>query len=261
MVNYPSIALIVVIAGLSTYAGLNKLLPEWTIAIGFIVAFVCGWLYWSRKITKWRIWAFEHVRNVKELKKRAVLENLIWQDDSWFERTEIRTREEKEKWSALKKKMNEEDAFEDDFIVPAETIIYYSKGKNLVEMSVMILVLGMGIYLIVQDVNLFLGLIFSGVGIYFGYREYRQATNKTPQLIINEKGLETVTAGFYVWNQIYKEDVISKRSGKHTNFYLSYNHPNGNELLHIDDLETDYQTLIHLLMVYRGRYKRKMGKD
>jgi hypothetical protein len=42
-------------------------------------------------ITKWRVWAFENVRNVHELKKRAIQEKLISADSSIFEKTEIRT--------------------------------------------------------------------------------------------------------------------------------------------------------------------------
>lgn len=257
MVNYPSIAIIIGIAGLSIYTGSNKLLPGWTIFIGFIVAFIAGWLYWSWKITQWRLWAFENVRNVRELKKRAILENLIWNDGSWFEKTEIRNAVEKEKWSLLKEKLNKEYLFEDDLTIPIETVIYYSKGKKLVEVGVLVLLAGGGIYLIVADANLFIGLLMTAIGSYFSYKEYRQSNNKNPQIILNEKGIETTIAGFCDWEDIFKEELVRKSSGKNTSFYLVYNHPKGRVELLIDDLNTDYQTLLHLLMVYRGRYEKK----
>jgi hypothetical protein len=49
-------------------------------------------------ITKWRLWAFENVRNVHELKERAVQAKLIWPDHSIFEKMEIRSASDKERW-------------------------------------------------------------------------------------------------------------------------------------------------------------------
>ncbi|RFZ83439.1 hypothetical protein DYU05_15010 [Mucilaginibacter terrenus] len=43
-------------------------LPGWTAVPGFAAGFLLAWLWWSITITQWRIWAFDNVRNVHELK-------------------------------------------------------------------------------------------------------------------------------------------------------------------------------------------------
>lgn len=110
MVNVPVFITIIGCPVLSIYLSDKNLIPKWGILFGFILGFVLAWLLWSFMITKWRIWAFENVRNVHELKKRAIQEKLIWNDGNIFEKTEIRSYEDKLKLKKLKrnskKKMN-----------------------------------------------------------------------------------------------------------------------------------------------------------
>lgn len=90
MINYPGFSIMLIILGLCFYLGIEKIWPFWIVPVGFVLAFVVAWLYWSIMITKWRLWAFNNVRNVHELKRRAIQEKLIWPDHSIFEKTEIR---------------------------------------------------------------------------------------------------------------------------------------------------------------------------
>lgn len=182
MVNYPVFIIMFGTIGLCFYLGTQKILPFWIVPVGFGLGFGLAWLWWSVMITKWRLWAFENVRNVHELKKRAVQEKLIWADNSIFEKTEIRNSTNKEKWSSLQHKFEKEDEFQDNLTIPNETIIYYSKGGNFLEMIVMLGCLGVGIYLLLKTDNYILGSILSIVGAYFGYKEYKEATNTEPQI-------------------------------------------------------------------------------
>jgi hypothetical protein len=257
MVNYPVFIIMFGTIGLTIYFGAQKIIPTWGFPVGFVLAFGLAWLWWSIMITKWRLWAFDNVRNVQELKKRAVQEKLIWADNSIFEKTEIRSVTDKEKWTSLQHKFKQEDIFQDDLTIPNETIIYYSKGGNFVEMAVMLGCLGVGIYLLVKTDSYILGSILSIVGVYFSFKEYKEATNTEPQIILNEKGIKTISTDFYNWSEIENEEVISEGSGKHTHYYLTYDHPNGAEHLQIDDYETDQRSLNKLLIVYRGRSKKK----
>lgn len=257
MVTYPGMLVMFGTMGLAIYLGVQKIIPTWGIPVGIVLSFLFAWLWWSFMITKWRIWAFDNVRNVHELKKRAVQEKLIWSDNSIFEKTEIRTSNDKEKLSALQNKFKQDDLFQDDLTVADETVIYYSKGKNFVEMVVMLGCLGVGIYLLLKSDSYILGSILSIVGVYFSFKEYKEATNKQPQIIINDKGIQTISTDFYNWTDIENEEVISEGSGKHTHYYLTYNHPNGAEHLQIDDYETDQRSLNKLLILYRGRSKKK----
>jgi uncharacterized coiled-coil protein SlyX len=111
-------------------------------------------------ITKWRVWAFENVRNVHELKKRAIQEKLISADSSIFEKTEIRTAKDKERLRLLAHKFEQDDLFQDDLTIANETTIYYSKGKNLIEMIGMLGCFGVGIYLLTKTDSYILGSFF-----------------------------------------------------------------------------------------------------
>jgi hypothetical protein len=192
MVTFSSMFVMFGTLGLSFFLGLQEILPFWIIPVGFGLSFVLAWLYWSVMITKWRLWAFENVRNVHELKKRAVQEKLIWADNSIFEKTEIRKSTDKEKWNSLQSKFKQEDKFNDDLTVPNETIIYFAKGKNFFEMAFGIVCLFGGIYLLTMTDSYIWGLGLSIFGAYWGYIEYKEATNTEPQIILNENGIQTI---------------------------------------------------------------------
>ncbi|MGV0923793.1 hypothetical protein [Empedobacter tilapiae] len=259
MITYPVLAITIGIFGITFYLGSQKFIPAWGFPVGFIFAMVVSWLWWNFMITKWRIWAFDNVRNIHELKKRAIQEKLICSDNSIFGKTEIRTTKEVEKLNTLSNKFNQEDVFQDDLTVADETIIYYSKSKNFVEMAIMLGCLGVGIYSILIGESYIVGSILSIIGIFFGYKKYKDATNTEPQIIINERGIKTRSTDFYSWNEIENEDVISKGSGKNIRYYLSYYHPDGTEHLLIDDYNTDIRSLNKLLILYRGRSKKTIS--
>lgn len=257
MVNYPVFIIMFGTIGLGIYLVSQKILPFWVTPVGFVLGFGLAWLWWSIMITKWRLWAFENVRNVHELKKRAVQEKLIWSDNSIFEKTEIRSATDKEKWTLLQDKFRQEDLFQDDFTIPNETIIYYSKGKNLVEMVIMLGCLAVGIYMLLKTDSYIWGSILSIVGAYFGFKEFKEATNTEPQIILNDKGIKTISTEFCEWTQIHNEEAISEGTGKHIHYYLVYDHADGAEHLQIDDYDTDIKKLNKLLILYRGRHKKK----
>lgn len=144
MVNYPVMAISLLLLAICFYFGYTETLPAWIFPAGFGFAFLSGWIWWSFMITKWRLWAFENVRNVHELKKRAIQEKLIWPDSSIFEKTEIRSAAEKEKWAILQDKFKKEDYFDEDHSLSRETVIYYSKGKNFFEMAIMFACMAVG---------------------------------------------------------------------------------------------------------------------
>jgi len=61
------------------------------IGLSLGVCFVAAWLWWSFQVPKWRLWAYERVEDIPELKRRAILAQLIWPDGSVFGRTEIKS--------------------------------------------------------------------------------------------------------------------------------------------------------------------------
>ena len=59
--------------------------------IAFLVGFVLAWLWWSYSVPRWRLWAYERVRDIPALKVRAVQVGLTWPDGHVFERTEFKS--------------------------------------------------------------------------------------------------------------------------------------------------------------------------
>ena len=101
---------------------LPLILPEEDVGIGILIGvilcFVSAWLWWSYKIVKWRIWAFENTKKYdwNNLKQRAVSQQLIWSDGSIFEKTEIRSKEENQKINKInfEIKQNEKNEIKGD---------------------------------------------------------------------------------------------------------------------------------------------------
>ncbi|MGA6119201.1 hypothetical protein [Sphingobacterium anhuiense] len=254
MVNYPIVIIILTTLGISFYLCIH--LSFWIVPIGFVFAVAFSWIWWSIMITKWRLWAFDNVRNVHELKKRAIQEKLIWPDDVIFNKTEISNATEKEKWNVLKQKFEYEDIFQDDLSIPDETNIFFSKSKSSLHLLIMLIVLGCGIF-IIMDNNYIPGFIIVALGLYFTIREFLKMINKLPQITINADGIKTISTDFYNWNEIKNEEVIDESSGKYIRHYLTYEHPNGIEQLLINDYAMDKSSLNKLLILYRGRNNQK----
>lgn len=257
LINIPMILLFTppVIA---TYLVIQKEYSGWLIMILFVLGLVLAYLYWAVMVTRWRLWAFENVRNVHELKKRAIKEKLIYEEGSFYEKTEIRTSSDKEKWQLLQSKFDQPDLFMDDYDVPAETIIYYSKSKNFGELIFMLVLMGGGLYLALKTDS---HLIGGGIAIFalvMAFKEFREATNNEPQIILNDKGIQTIKTEFKTWSEISDEEVVVESSGKNTTCQLVYYYDDYEraELL-IDDYNTNQRDLEKLLRVYRGRYEKK----
>ncbi len=210
-------------------------------------------------ITKWRIWAFEIVRNVHELKKRAIQEKLIWNDGNIFEKTEIRNNEDKIKLKNLEKKFENEDEYKEDYSLPAKMEIFYSKLYNYFELGVSILIIGIGIYFIFkgETKNYILGTIMIAIGLYSTLKESRKALNNKPQIIIDSKGIKTKNVDFKNWSSINNEEVIKEGFGKSAKSYLTYFYDEDEyEKIEIDSLNVTHSELENIIRTYRKRYNK-----
>ena len=58
-----------------------------------LLPLISAWLVWSIQTPRWRLWAYQRVEYIAELKLAAVRNGLIWPDDSVFSKTEIASRE------------------------------------------------------------------------------------------------------------------------------------------------------------------------
>jgi len=97
-VNWPVRALlatpaVVFVVGRLVHVDRNNQVFNIALVALFCACFVAAWLWWSVTVPKWRLWAYERVEDIAELKRRAVAANLTWPDGSIFSRTEIKSAE------------------------------------------------------------------------------------------------------------------------------------------------------------------------
>ncbi|MDT7832463.1 hypothetical protein RQM59_08735 [Flavobacteriaceae bacterium S356] len=253
MINLPVMIIMFGTPGVSMYLFSEKLIPNWSIGISFFLGFGLAWAYWSYAITKWRIWAFENVRNVHELKKKAIEQGLVWKDNSWFNKTEIKTASDQQKWTELEKKFEKKDIFKEDRSVPSQSIIYYSKIKNTYEFLLMLLCLVGGLYLLIKPDSYILGTLLTLVGGYFGFKELKQVLDTNPQINLDNNGIKTINTEFKSWSEIKNEEVLMEGTGKSREFYLIYDYNEGFEKLKIDDFNISPKKLENLIRTYRIR--------
>jgi hypothetical protein len=262
-VNVPTAALIIGGLILSTYLGATDIIAPAFMAIGLVLSFILPYLYWSVMITQWRLWAFENVRNVHELKRRAIRGQLIWPDSSFFERTEIRTSAQKAKWLLLQDRFKANDIFEEDYSLPAETGVYFSK-KNAIGMLVMgpLFLAGATYFYFAQESDFLIGMMVISAG-YVVIKGFKQLKNREPQITLSDDGIETANAPFYSWG-----DVVNAETKVDHNYidnsaktYLKYDSPAGEREIEINEFDINASELDRLISIYRGRYEKKQSRS
>lgn len=212
----------------------------------------------------WKFWAFNRVRNVHELKERLILLGEISENDIFFKEIENCTENDRKYWK-IHLKFARENIFVDDRAIPSETLLYYSKTISIAIIGSLIPLFAFGILLLVMAVDekypmiAFFGIFFSvlsGVVIY--YFGYKKLTNRKPQLILNDKGINTTKIGFHKWEEIEKCFIISGHRA-----LLKYTHSRGHENIDIQELniKNNGVRLSKLLMIYRERNKSQNNRN
>lgn len=238
------------IIGLGFFLSGKYFFGGWIIPVSFLVGFIFGWLSWSYFVVEWKIWAYENVRNIHELQRKAVEEKLIWNTGSWFEKTEFKNYEQKQKLKQLEKKFLEKDSYKDDVSVPKETIIFYSRSAILFLIVIYLGISFLGIYFLLEKE--YFGLLFLGFGLYLSYEQFKKIRDKSPQIVINDKGIKLKNENLTSWSRIYNDRVYVQSNGKKSTSYLAFN----NEKIQIDDLSIRFEKLENLLHVYRVRFEK-----
>lgn len=220
----------------------NQFIGKWIIPLALILGFVFGWIAWSYFVNKWKIWAFENVQNVHELRRKAIEEKLIWKSGSWFEKTEFKSPEQKIKLKSLEKKFLNKDIYTDDNTVPIETKIYYSISTSIINMFIYILSFGFIAYYVFE--NIWIKIIVIGVGVLFTYNHFKKIIDRKPQLIINSLGIQLQDKKVIPWNKIRNDIVLPN--------YLVFN----NTEIDIEYFDIKNGELENLLHVYRVRFEK-----
>jgi len=70
----------------------------------FLLGFVAAWLWWSFILPRWRLWVYERVEDIAELKRQAIASRLTWPDGSFFALTEIETMAQRARRKAFERR-------------------------------------------------------------------------------------------------------------------------------------------------------------
>lgn len=250
---------------------------KWIVAMGVVGGFISGWLFWSFFVVKWKIWAYENVRNVNELYLKAIEQNIIWPDGSWFNKTEIWSYEQKQKWHRIEHKFGEEDSYKDDISVPKETKLYIAQLEVYWAFGLGIVFLFVFGYLFSVRETLttkenFVWMISPLVAIYFMYTGFKKLKKlKIPQLIFNENGIYTEeTKQEFLWDKILEIHVSVVKSGSYIKFMylMDFDLPIHEEEeddaeyelrnfeINISELNRKVPEIEKLLRVYRVRHEK-----
>jgi hypothetical protein len=262
MVNVPAMLFLFGCPVGAIYAVNQGLIPGWSIGVVFLVGVILACLVWGFMVTRWRIWAFTQVRNVHELKKRAIQEKLIWPEGSVFEKTEIRTQEDTRTLKQLDKKFDRPDEYREDYSLPPKTEIFYSKSGTAIELGVSVLILGVGTYfMVIGEVNyLIFGGIMIAIGVYQGVKATRKVVNRAPQITLDRHGITSAEFGFMRWSSIESEELVREGSGKSAKWFLMFFYATHQLIkMNIDDLDVTPGALENRLRTYRIRFEKEKG--
>ncbi|MFY7810471.1 MAG: hypothetical protein ACOVQ2_01950 [Flavobacterium sp.] len=224
----------------------------WIVFIGFVLI-VFIYIFWQKHATiKWQFWAFENVRNVHELKKVAIQNEILKPNNSIFDQTEKFNLKHKDKLEEIKAKFELEDEIYEDININFETKIFYNKTKMFLYFIFYLFVFVTLSILSIKEkltIILFISSGFLTISLFYLSKYY----NNKPRICINNNGMCTFKTPFYEWNEIKNEEVITDRHGTNVYYYLIYNHPKGKEKLNIGNFNVNNRKLNNLLIIYRGR--------
>lgn len=252
---YLPLLIILCFSGGAYYLHKMAITGVWIYPVVITAGFLIAWLAWSYFVVEWKIWAYTNVRNVNELKRKAIQQKMIWNDGSWFEKTEIWNYEQKQRFRQLEKKFLEKDVYHDDLSVPKETRIFYSRSKLLFEFVLASVVTGAGIYFftdIGSKKSLLFGTVFCAIGLYMVYSAFKKYQDKQAQIILSDQGITVKNHELVSWDKIWNDRVYTTTNGKSNESYLAFN----DEEVLIDDLNIKFEQLEQLLHVYRVRFEK-----
>ncbi|RFZ92905.1 hypothetical protein D0C36_16060 [Mucilaginibacter conchicola] len=228
----------------------------------FVVCFYLPFLFWSKRTTRWKLWAFDNVDNVHELKIAAVNANLCPAYGTFMDRIQIQSDWERKQWRKLLERFDFPDIFKDDPAIPYKTEVFYSKVRLTLYILFGLLFVGIGCgleYLAIKhngDLSLkLIAPVIAIVAIYAMVIHMKRMLKKQPELVLENQGLTTHETGFLNWDEIYNEKVTRTDRGKRGILYtFNFQHPGGMASIDISDLNISKARLERLIRVYQGRF-------
>tara|TARA_R110002073_G_scaffold128999_5_gene275224 strand:+ start:20055 stop:20450 length:396 start_codon:yes stop_codon:yes gene_type:complete len=99
----PLVSFVIICGFIANWFAMNILKSEkvdFIVMITVFIAVFIGWFWWSYKIVKWKYFAFSKLtlNESHKLYSKAIGAGLIWPTGSFFNKTEIWTKKDKNNW-------------------------------------------------------------------------------------------------------------------------------------------------------------------
>ena len=258
-VMYPMVGILLGLPIVAILLSAQFDLTPWIIAAGGVLGFLFSWLYWSYAITHWRIWAYENVRNLHELKHKAFEHHLIKEDGTFSQRTEIRTKEQKHKLRQLEKKFLDEDVYRDDFNVPKEIKIRPALLSTFLCIGFGLVLLGITVeFLLIHfdeiSLKVLLPIIIGGLLLFCGIQNLIE---KEPPLILNAKGVKLPKIDLMGWNHITNEYIKREVRANYVAYFLVFEYKSKLFEVSIVGLHLKPNQIENAVRVYRIRFEKQ----
>jgi hypothetical protein len=221
------------------------------IPIGFLLTIIFTVFFGNKLISKWKLWAFKNVRNVHELKNRAIQENLLYPNSSFMEKMEFKSSTEEKKWNEIQLKFKQEDIITENKKLNKEIKIYYSVRKTLYKSIGYLIMTCFLFFLAIENEFSFFIIAFTLGGFLLFISKVRKLINRKPQLTINEKGIKEGTNNLLKWKNINNEQIIA--NANKSELFLIYE--NKEILINIKDFEINKSNLKEIIETNRIRNK------
>jgi hypothetical protein len=253
-ITYVSGLLFFGILFITIYLLVRNILHPYHFITGFIIASFLSLLNWSLKITSWKIWAFTNVRNIHELKKKAIRENLLYNDNSIWNRTAISTTNQKKEWIEIEKRFKTKDYYEDNLLIPEERNFYISKTLQKYDLIKMILLIVFGCIVVYYGISGGIFLII--IGLISAFFITKKLYSDKVLLSLNIIGIKTNGENMIKWHEIIDTNIVRKGS-KNKETYLILETKFEAIEINIEELEIDNEELEELINTYRLRNENK----
>lgn len=258
LIKVPIILIFLIILCFGIYLAVVYQLKSYFSVLFVFVGFFIILAYSILIVPKWKIWAFGNVRNVHELRKKALSKNLMARENVWTTKAEIFFGDDKQKWQEIQKKFLIPDEASFDENLPNSIEIFYSQFKLLIPIILYSIFLILIIYFMIIDSSFLgfgiIGLLAFGLFLYFGIVDFEK--RNMPVLTINYDGIKYEN-DFYNWHEIKDERLKTTRSSKSfPNYYLAFNLiKNDNEIkISINSIKMKRSQLLNLIIDFRNRF-------
>lgn len=252
-ITIPAISFILISIFSLIYFSVSLNLNKYYTYSGTFIIIAITILYGYLALSKWKIWAFGNVRNVQELKIKAVSNNLFFTGNSYLDRHQFYTKSDKLKWQEIEKK----------FLIPDELIynpnlqkeikVYKSKIINYLLLCVWILILFGSLYLVIFEKESlgYFGILSAGLLLYFKIIEVQKIN--IPLLTINDKGIKIDENVFYNWIDITNLRTHLDSGYRSRTWFLQFDYKGENVGICIDYIILKRRLLLNYLISFKNQ--------